>query len=89
MIATVDTVDSRPGDYYVSVVDGDRYALVSGPYPTHTAACDHVEAARAIGDQLDPRSVFCGWGTCSMEPNSGRTGLLQRNGWSLDLERAT
>lgn len=72
-------VDSRPGDYFVSVVDGDRYGLLSGPYTTHQAALADVEACKQLAIEIDCRLHFAGFGTCRMESGSGYIGTLQRH----------
>lgn len=60
-------VDERPGNYYVSVIDGNRYGLLLGPFPTHRQALDMVEAVRKKAEEIDPRAVFYAFGTCRVE----------------------
>ena len=59
-----DIVDTRPGDYYVSVIDGTRYALLAGPFTTHQEALNMVERTKDLAQTLDSRAVFYGFGTC-------------------------
>jgi len=61
--------DTRPGDYYVSVIDGQRSARLLGPFvDDHQAALDHVEKVRAKAEEVDPRAVFYAFGTCRIPP---------------------
>jgi hypothetical protein len=79
--------DTRPGPYYVSIIEGRKYALLSGPYPDHTTALALVDKAREIVLPMDPRAHFYAFGTSRMkDPNYNRAGVLQRLGWSLNLE---
>jgi hypothetical protein len=72
-----DIVDDRPGDYYVSIVDGSRYALIAGPFDTHRKALAMVPAAKKIAEELDPRAVFYGFGTCRKDTSDKpRLGIL-------------
>ena len=60
--------DSRPGEYYVSVIDGPRTALLVGPFTNdHQAALDMVEQVRTKAEDLDPRAVFYAFGTARLE----------------------
>lgn len=67
--ATFNPVDEDPreGAYYVSVVDGGRYALLAGPFSTHREALDLVPVVREAAYQVDPRSAFYAFGTCRLE----------------------
>lgn len=62
--------DPRPGNYYVSVIDGKRSAFLLGPFPTHQQALDMVEPVRAKGNELDPRAAFYAFGTVRL-PDDG------------------
>lgn len=55
--------DSRPGPYYVSVIDADRYRLLLGPFDRHADALAKVEPVRVQSEKLDARAVFYGFGT--------------------------
>lgn len=84
--ATQQEPDTQSGDYFVSVLDRisndgnrDRYALASGPYSTHQAAIADIETVREISEQHDPRTQFLAFGTCRLDPKSGRIGVLQKH----------
>lgn len=79
--------DTQPGPYYVSVIDGSRYALISGPYDTHAEALALVEKAKSIATSLDPRSCFAAFGTARTKDGYNHPGVLQRWGYSLQLEK--
>lgn len=56
--------DTKPGEYYVSVIDGPRRALLVGPFTNdHQAALDMVEQVRRKAEELDPRAAFYAFGT--------------------------
>ena len=52
--------------YYVSIIDGERWALILGPFRTHQEALDMVDKARDVGCEIDRKSHFYGWGTCKV-----------------------
>lgn len=68
---TAENPDPRPGLYYVSVVDGGRYALALGPFDTHAEALARVDDVRDYCHDYDgkTRSWFWGYGTCRIEPS--------------------
>jgi hypothetical protein len=68
--------DLRPGNYYVSVIDGERRALLAGPWPTHQRALDHVPRVRAKAYEIDARSHWYAFGTARTEPEDVRCGSL-------------
>jgi hypothetical protein len=69
---TTQTPDPRPGFYYVSVVRGDRYVLLAGPYTDHHAgALADVERVRHLAQNVDPRTAFDAFGTCRCETDQG------------------
>lgn len=76
---TPQEVDPRTGFYYVSVVDGPRHSLLSGPYTDHSAALAHVEPVRTIANRVDLKSHFYGFGTCRSETDQGQ-GILNKHG---------
>lgn len=76
--------DTAPGPYYVSAVDGPRFALVSGPYATHREALDRVAKARQIAELHDTRAVFYSFGTVRMMDRYQRGGRLQQLGYTID-----
>jgi len=67
-------IDTKPGFYYVSIIDGTQYALALGPYPTHQDALNNVATAKALCAN-DPRSHWWGFGTCRTDTNAGRGAL--------------
>lgn len=58
--------DPRPGNYYVSVVDGKRRALLAGPWPSHAEALARVDEVTRIACKLDPRGCWYLFGTCRL-----------------------
>lgn len=56
--------DTKPGFYYVSVVDGSKYALMLGPFETHEEALAMVKQCRDKAEEIEPRSYWWQWGTC-------------------------
>jgi len=74
--------DDSPGNYYVSCVDGDRFAFLAGPFRNdHRAALALVPQARQLACDLDPRAVFYGFGTCRRKPGpaaSAPVGILNK-----------
>lgn len=62
--------DPRPGRYYVSVSDGQRMALLAGPYPNHGAALEAVAEVRAKAIELDPWAHFFVYGTSRLHDNA-------------------
>ena len=61
--------------FYVSVVDGPKFALVAGPFRTHPEALSMVDPAIEVGREVDPKSHFYAWGTVKMK-NGHRKGIL-------------
>lgn len=61
--------------FYVSVVDGKRFAVVAGPFRTHPEALSMVDSAIEAGHKVDPKSHFYAWGTVKMK-NGHREGKL-------------
>lgn len=60
-------IDTRPGCYYVSALDGPRSWLIAGPWPTHREALDAVKAVKSKAERLDDRSQWMAWGTARTE----------------------
>ena len=71
-----------PGDFFVSAMDGNQYFLMAGPYPEHSEAKANVEKVKSIARQYDSagKAAFLAWGTCRLEPDSGRRGSLNHHG---------
>lgn len=67
--------DTKPGNYYVSVIDGPRSALLLGPFENdHAAALAMVDKVRAKAEEVDPRASWYAFGTCRMD--ASRPGRL-------------
>lgn len=66
-----DVVDTREGDYYVTVVDGERVGFLAGPYRLHVNALACVDKARTIAIGIDRRAWFYAFGTCRIEHAEG------------------
>lgn len=61
------TPDTKPGAYYVSMTDGDRTALLAGPFMNdHAGALAMVEQARNKAYEADPRTHWYSFGTCRL-----------------------
>jgi hypothetical protein len=58
--------DITPG-FYVTAIDGQRMAYVSGPFETHEQALDQVEPARTLWSERDARAWFAAWGTARVK----------------------
>lgn len=71
-----DIVDPKPGNYYVSCVDGGRMLLLLGPFVQHADALAQVEAVRKLAGQLDPWSHFYSFGTVGLADVDVRPGKL-------------
>lgn len=71
--------NTKLGDYFVSALDGKRFALVSGPYVNdHAAAISDINECRSLVEEIDPRAVFYAFGTCRLKNECGKIGFLQR-----------
>ena len=70
-------VDDEPGDYFVSVIDADRFAFALGPYPTHAEALANVERGRKIVAEKYPvKAHWYSYGTSRMDAGSGQVGVF-------------
>ena len=75
--------DTRPGPYYVSVVDGARVSLLLGPYELHADALDNVERARKHACKVSERAWFYAFGTVRSDGErrpgifNGEIGLIE------------
>ena len=66
-----------PGtNYYVSTIDGSRFALLAGPFDNHAEACGWIDRARDEACRLDPRAWFYAFGTTAMTPEYRKPGIL-------------
>ncbi len=74
--------DTKPGNYYVSVIDGRRKAVLLGPFLNdHAAALNQVDAVRKKAMDLDPKAAFYSFGTCRIPDDDTvpiRAGLLNQ-----------
>lgn len=62
------TPDTKPGDYYVSVIEGGRTALALGPYrDDHAAALARVDEVRRYCVGYGGRVAFASFGTCRLD----------------------
>ena len=74
---TAQEPDDKPGNYYVSVVDGKRFALLLGPFPNdHRGALTRIGLVRQKAAEVDPRAAFYGFGTCRVSEDYTKPGKL-------------
>lgn len=69
--------------FYVSVIDGDRWNFLVGPYETHEAAMADVEEVRALAESKDQWAHFYDFGTARAPLGYEKPGAL-----SLELAAA-
>lgn len=60
---TAERLDGR--EFFVSVLDNERHGILLGPYETHDEARENVSRARKIAREVDSRSMWYAFGTCS------------------------
>lgn len=71
-------VDPRSGNYCVSIVDGDRFNLLLGPFNNHQDALDKVNAVRDKAMEINrTEAVFAGFGTVRLE-DYNKPGLFNK-----------
>ena len=70
--------DSAPGPYYVSVRDGERFALLLGPFETHREALAMVEPVRVKAVDFNRFAHFYSFGTCRVKSEYRKPGRLNR-----------
>lgn len=76
------TPDTKPGAYYVSVIDGNRRALLLGPFKDdHAAALAKVDSVRKKAEELDPRAVWYAFGTCRINDDHAAAPLGKLNAY--------
>jgi len=63
-------VDTRPGNYYVSVVDAGRVGLLLGPFDNHPDALANVDRCRDYAQEINRQSFFYGFGTVRFDDYS-------------------
>ena len=62
---------NEEGGFYVSAIDGTKYAGLLGPFQTHSAAAEKV---RNVSDYVCARKPEAHWwsfGTCRLESKDG------------------
>lgn len=70
--ATVQEPDARPGDYYVTVIDGTSPGFLLGPYvDDHVSALTAVNRARAYVQKRYPRAAWWSFGTSRLDSAPG------------------
>lgn len=76
------TADTKPGAYYVTVIDGKRVGRLLGPfYDDHGAALAMVDKVRDKAMELDSRAFWYAFGTCRIPADDSvpiRGGLLNK-----------
>lgn len=77
--------DTKPGPYYVSTVNGSKFALVSGPYATHAEALADVSRCNTLVCMYDGRAHFFQFGTVRCKRNTPKkfTAFLQKCGYPI------
>jgi hypothetical protein len=69
--------DPAPGPYYVSAVDGARFALLLGPFRTHAEALGWVGSVQQVAMQVARReAVWAAFGTCRVRDDYTIPGKL-------------
>lgn len=72
------TPDTRPGFYYVTVRrDDGQTRLLRGPFRDHKAALEAVFESRRAAEKLDPCAHWYAFGTGRTETDEG-PGILDR-----------
>ncbi len=56
--------DTKPGPYYVTARQGDKYWLMRGPFALHVDALAAVKETMCKACDLDARAHWMQWGTC-------------------------
>ncbi len=62
--------------FYVSMVDGERYWLLAGPWKSQTTAKRYVQKANDKAVELDRKNWFRAFGTCSIKTAQPKQGIL-------------
>ena len=69
--------DDKPGNYYVTALDGARHALLVGPFKNdHAGALALVERARIEAEKVDPRAIWYAYGTARFPEDCTTPGKL-------------
>lgn len=53
--------------FYVSMIDGQQYWLLAGPWKSHITAKRWVQKANIKAVELDQKNWFRSFGTCSVK----------------------
>lgn len=61
--------DTRPGFYYVGMMDGPRPKFALGPFPTHLRAAGFVACVHDYCIEQDPRHHFDAFGVIRLPPD--------------------
>ena len=62
------TPDPRPGRYYVTIRDGERWAFLAGPYRWHSEALANVGRINNLAQEANPaQAAFASFGTSHYE----------------------
>lgn len=65
---TAQDPDTKPGDYYVSVLDSGRYALALGPFrDDHAGALERVAEVRVYCQEQTAKAAWWAFGTCRLD----------------------
>lgn len=69
-------VDKRPGNYYVSAVDGNKTVMLLGPFTTHLEALESVDDAKNEAYRVDIKAHWYAYGTCRTQDEYSKSGVL-------------
>ena len=67
-----------PGNFYISIIDGDKWKPVYGPFKTHPEALENVKKAKDKANELDPKSFWYAFGTVKMKLEYDKPGILNQ-----------
>lgn len=81
---TPEAPDPRPGAYYATVRDGKRAGILAGPFRTHRAALDVVDAATEKAMEVNDRGIWYSYGTARFEAPVGPGVLNELLGLVVD-----
>lgn len=71
--------DNRPGNYYVSAIDGPDIHLLLGPFSRHVDALSRVDAVRSFAvDKGEAKAAFMAFGTVRMPGDCTRQGTANK-----------
>jgi len=71
--------DTKPGNYYVTVIDGRKTGILAGPFPNdHATALGLVDRARTVACELNPRAHFYSFGTARFPSDFTTPGVLNK-----------